>query len=457
MKHTTFDAQIKSTLEQMEAPYEPASWDLLRQKMDQTIMEEHPEPVGEVDKAVFHKLQNLEIPFQPAHWDMLATKMTHTLRLRRRIWVGKIAEAAIFLLLLLNMEGLIDMSGSERFRPSIHPKSNRPQVDVPAKNLKHHRYATVAGQTSEASDLTENNVLLIQPVELSEAALKDLLESGSSVFSEIVSAHPELASSVLLNDVPAQYVNGFAVFTSLPIQKTPLAKLTGTFKTPIFPVKDLRTNKMYAATFVNFNHNIIRSEGDSRTATGYGGGMAVGYRNGKWGVEAGLAYTQTNYNPKKEIEIYAGNLQSGYVGTYAHQVDADLFSIPVKVTRKLGQTGRISMHAVAGLTANVAVQKSYRYKTVEYGTGPSAQPGFDPQSRPQLTQQGNGLLEKNGKLPGNFYATADAGLRFERPVGKRLTAFVEPTYRQSLNNSGIGPKSNRINTLALNAGIIASL
>lgn len=456
MKHTTFDAQIKSTLEQMETPYEPASWDLLRQKMDQTFIEEHPEAVGEVDKAVFHKLQNLEMAFQPSHWDMLATKMTNTLQLRRRIWISKIAEVAIFLLLLLNMDGLIHMSGSERMRPSTRPKSNRPQVDIPTKNLKHHAYATIAGQSSETPDLAEN-VLLIEPVELSGEAINDLLESRSSVFSDLVSAHPEIASSVLMNDVPVQYVNGFAIFTSLPIPKTPLAKFTGMFKTPIFPVKNLRTNKMYAATFVTFNHNMIHSEGDSRTANGYGGGIAVGYRNGKWGVEAGLAYTQTNYNPKKDIKIYASNPQSGYVGTYAHQVDADLFSIPVKATRKLGQTRQVSMYAVAGVTANVTVQKSYRYKTVEYATAPSTQPVVDPQSRPQFTQQGNGLLEKNGKLPGNFYATADAGLRFERPVGKRLTAFVEPTYHQSLSNSGIGPKSNRINTLALNAGIIASL
>jgi hypothetical protein len=103
------------------------------------------------------------------------------------------------------------------------------------------------------------------------------------------------------------------------------------------------------------------------------------------------------------------------------------------------------------------VQKSYQYRTVSYGSGPSAQPVQGQQSEPQLTRKGTGLLEENGKLSGNFYATADAGIRIQRPVGKRFAAFVEPVYHQSLGQSGIGPKSNRINTFSVNAGVVASL
>lgn len=96
MKHTEFDAQIKSSLEHLETEYQPASWDMLRQKMDRLLIEEDPAPVSEIDKAVFHKLQQVEVPYEPAHWDMLAARMNKAAHMRRRIWIGKIAEAAIF-------------------------------------------------------------------------------------------------------------------------------------------------------------------------------------------------------------------------------------------------------------------------------------------------------------------------------------------------------------------------
>jgi len=455
MKHTAFDAQIKSSLEQLEVPFEPATWDMLRQKMDQTIVEENPAPVSKVDKAVFHKLQHIEMPYQPAHWDKLAGRMADTLRLRRRIWIGKIAEAAIFLLLIVNIDGLLNLGDNARTRPANRPKSTRPQVDIPAKNLQHRQYAAVTGQQASNAGNSED-AFYLQSLENIETAIVPFMVNEQPEFFVLDPAHQD-ALPAYPGDMPNQFVNAFAIFSAIPVQDVPMVRYAGMLSVPVFPIKPARSNKMYAATFANFNHNIIKSTGDTRSANGYGGGMAVGYRKGKWAVEAGLAYTQTSYSPKKEIEIYAGNLQNGYVGTYASNVNADIFSIPVKVTRKMAQMGRTTVHAVAGVTGNFSVQKSYQYKTVEYGTGPSTQPVQGQEPRPQLTRKGTGLLEKNGALADNFYATADAGIRFQRPVGKRLTAYIEPAYHQSLGKSGIGPKFNKINTLSLNAGVIASL
>lgn len=455
MKHTAFDAQIKSSLEQLEVPYEPGAWDLLRQKMDQTLVEEIPAPVSDVDKAVFHKLQHIEMPFQSAHWDMLARRMADARRLTRRIWISKIAEAVIFLLLIVNIEGLLDWGVHERARPAARPKINRPQVDEPAKNHKQKQYASVVGQQVDPSNFSED-ALSFQMAENMDMVTIPFLESeqpGFFVVNPVNSADHSL-SSVSPTD---QSNSVFSVFAAIPVQDVPRVHYAGMFRTPAFPVKPARSHKMYAATFANFNHNIIKSSGDTRSANGYGSGMAVGYRTGKWAVEAGLGYAQVSYTPKKEVEIYAGNLQNGYVGTYASDVSADVFSVPVKATRKIAQMGHTSVHATAGLTGNVSVQKAYQYKTVEYGSGPSTQPNPDQQPQPQVSRKGTGLLEKNGRLAGNFYATADAGIRIQRPIGKRLTAYVEPAYHQALGKSGLGPKANRINTLSLNAGVMASL
>lgn len=456
MKHTDFDAQIKSSLEQMEFGFEPATWDMLRQKMDRTLLEEEPAAVSEVDKAVFHKLQNVEMPYQPAHWDMLADKMAEAARLRRRLWIGKIAEAAIFLLLLVNIDSLVDMGDQDRTRPDNRMKSNRPQVDVPGNSRTHRQYAATPGQQVQdgAGFATTRDeyasVMQSDPTGMVLLTANPPVSEGSFPSEEFTTTHADRTEG-------KPHLSDVFAFLSTP-DATPVA-FNNRFKTPVFPIKPARSAKMYAATFATYNRNLIKSEGEMRAANGFGGGIAVGYRKGKWAVEAGLAYTQTSYQPKREVEIYAGNLQDGYLGTFASQIHADVFSVPVKATRRMGRLGRTQVYATAGVTGNVSVQKSYQYKTVAYGNGPQSHGGNSGHAtaQPQLSRKGTGLLEENGKLAGNFYATADLGMRVQHPVGKRFAAFVEPVYHQSLGQSGIGPKTNRINTFSVNAGVVASL
>lgn len=456
MKRTEFDAQIKSSLEHLEAEYQPASWDMLRQKMDRLLVEEDPAPVSEIDKAVFHKLQQVEIPYEPAHWDMLASQMDKAARLRRRIWIGKIAEAAIFLLLLVNLDDLMNMADGNHDRSRHRSNSNRPQVDVPASKLRARQYTALSGQTGEDQSLM--NSAFFDASNESVAAVLNSLVNDPAHLIDAPSFNGTLMEPVSDNGVSEQEQwHALATFASLDMRESNIAPSAGGFRAPFFPVKPTRSSKMYAATFGTYHHNFIRTGNDQRSASGYGGGIAVGYKNGKWAVEAGLTYNQVAYAPKKEIEIYAGSLQEGYLGTYASQIEADVFSFPIKAVRKFAQMGRTSIHGVAGVSGNVAVQKSYQYRTIAFGNGPSTQPNPNQQLQPQLSRKGAGLLEENGKLKGNFYATADAGIRVQQPVGKRFTAFVEPVYHQALGNSGIGPKTNRVNAFSLNAGVIASL
>jgi hypothetical protein len=153
---------------------------------------------------------------------------------------------------------------------------------------------------------------------------------------------------------------------------------------------------------------------------------------------------------------YENNPFTGISYYYADEVDADLVTVPVKATRRIGKMGKTTAHAVAGLTANFAANKRYGYKTVHYPPPvPVPTPG-GPVSPNSVIPEGKGIFEKGG-LVQNAYATADLGLRVERPLGSsRYTAFVEPMYRQSLGG-GLGPHAARISTFSLQAGVMASL
>ncbi|MBK9335198.1 MAG: hypothetical protein IPM98_00900 [Lewinellaceae bacterium] len=158
------------------------------------------------------------------------------------------------------------------------------------------------------------------------------------------------------------------------------------------------------------------------------------------------------------MKIYSGNITDGYYGSNLAEVDADLVTLPLKASRRIARFGKTTAHAVAGATAHLATQKNYDYGTFYFPPN-TLPPNFlpDPNQAPQLRKPGQGIFEK-GTLSSNLYATADVGIRIERPVGGgRYAAFVEPTYRQSLSGKGIGPKGEPINTLSIQAGVLTYL
>jgi hypothetical protein len=119
--------------------------------------------------------------------------------------------------------------------------------------------------------------------------------------------------------------------------------------------------------------------------------------------------------------------------------------------------GNTTARVVGGVTTSFAVQKSYDYGTVFYDdpNPPSNLPGS---ANPKLRKSGRGVLENGGKLAGNVTATVDAGIRIEQPLGRgRYTAFIEPGFRQSLSRKGVGPNREPMNTLTLQAGVMAFL
>lgn len=456
MDYKNFDDKLKNALERLEAPYESSAWAAFEQRLNAPFTEEQPAAVDAVDKAVFRTLERFEAPYQPAHWDMLATRMTHIARTRRRVWVAKLSEAAIFLLLLANLEGLLHSESAPAAPAPATPqiKSNRLQAEAPVRRSKSGNADTM--QDALAGNLNSGDDMMLYGsdagIGMSPAALpvSDGTFSGDQALALNQGADARAVSEAwipLADLMPVPVV--LPVGPVEQVNANPYAASTVNIKAP-------KQHRMYAATFASYDNNRVRSAGYSTNATGYGGGMAIGYRIGQWGMEAGLSYNRRPYEPKKEIEIYDGNTTNGFYGSYASNVDADIISMPFKVTRRVVRVGTTSAHAVAGVTANFVADKSYRYRKIFYpGVAPSG--NQNPDQQPKLKQTGTGLLENGGNLNGNFYATADLGVRIEQPIGRRFAAFVEPAYRVALGNKGYGPNPARVSTLSVQAGVLATL
>lgn len=455
MDDKLFDKKIKSTLDNLEVPYDAASWAALEQRLNAPFVEEHPAPVDAVDKVVFRTLERLEAPYQPAHWDLLAQRMTWVARQRRRIWVAKLTEAAIFLLLLVNFDGLRD-SDFEGEKPSVAPKppaNNRLQALAPAPESQSGGMVGSETSTATGAYFTE---------EYGSGVSTYLLQNATLLFPEVSSdsESPDNravagAAGNLITSLSENWSSVAEMMTLPLLPGEPVARVNAEPRTAsTVHIKAPKQHRFYAATFANFDRNNVRSEGYSNSSNGYGGGMAIGYRIGKWGVEAGLSYNRRHYQPKKEVEIY-DITANGLYGSYAKSVDADFVSLPVKVTRRVAQFGQVTVHATAGVTTNVALDKSFRYGSVFY-PAPSASGNPDPAQQPKLRKNGKGVLE-SGSFGGNVYASADVGVRVEQPIGRQIAAFVEPSYRLAMGKKGIGPNPAKVNTFSVQAGVLATL
>ena len=447
MDNKTFDSQLKSALENLEVPLEPTAWEAFEQRFPAPV----PQPADAVDQAVRRSMQQLDTPYQPAHWEILASRLTRIEQLRRRIWVSKSAEAAILLLLLLLGNAYGFFGFQPRHSTPAAPARQEPMADAgKTRTGRTHALPNNSGPQ-------ENNGGFFVPLDASQRVGNESFVNNGLVSESALSLQataPDVAIVTLQNEPGQRSVMlPFSPLSTLDFMTLSLQELLNPLKevTPKAPL----ASRFYMATYASLDQNKVRMGTESRQSPGYGGGLLIGFRPGKWGVEAGVAFSQKNYTPQKQVEIYAGSLNQGYYGSFADQVNADLVSVPVKVTRRVARFGKTSVHATAGMTANVAIEKNYHYQKIYY---PGSQPPPIGQAtgQPSLRQDGQGVFE-GGQLGDNAYVTADLGLRVEHSVGKRLVAFVEPAYQFNVSGQSIGPKPARINTVGIHAGVMASL
>lgn len=229
--------------------------------MNNLFSEEQPAPVEPVDLVVKRTLERVEVPYQPADWTLLQTRLNQG-ALVRRIRLSKLAEAAIFLLLLINIEGFLGGFG-EVLKPTAPqtPKSNIPMADGHrSKTLKHRAAATPSTDISGVVALAERVVELISapfgsdnisPVATSNAS--SLTAVPSTVFNTSVLDASHFYSTSGM--VP------FNAIAPLPHAKTPdfaWRNFLETIPGVIIPAPR-KSNGLYAASFASFDQNKFRA------------------------------------------------------------------------------------------------------------------------------------------------------------------------------------------------------
>ena len=160
-----FDRFIRESLEDLQAPYDPTSWDQLEQRMDLEAIDEaaraavgnlavpydpatwdrmemrlDQELVTEVDGAARDAVSNLSVPYNPATWQILSDRLDR-IDYRRKLIALKVVEAALILLAIIT---------AVRFIQGV-PGENQP-TESSQDQVQQMAFLNEAGNTATSPD-----------------------------------------------------------------------------------------------------------------------------------------------------------------------------------------------------------------------------------------------------------------------------------------------------------------
>lgn len=458
MNLNPFDERLKAVLDNIEVPYDSATWQQLSDRLDHL-----PARDGSwMDEALSRQLGHIEAPYQPAHWEQLTARLDREDNRRRIIYLYKLAEAAIFLLLLgyvLLMQTGFDPEGGPMAR--ITPSNDRTNpANPPAHSKRQHAAANRDLSANAAMPFTMSRLYDgLYPQAGEEMPFQPSPASLSQ--TPLLSAEQETADTESVDNsqffdsgAPAIRLTRFLTPENAP--STPARLLACRLATPNHrapgSLKPARNAHWYAGLSGGMQLDRVQPGRQQQRPVSLDANLM--WRKGKWGVTTGMRYSNRRFQPQPEVVIFAGTPAKGQYGAYIGEVEAQVVSVPVHATRRIARLGRVTAHAVAGLTTNIAATKSFRAKTVYY-PGSSPDPNA-PSVPPDYKYAANGLLEK-GSFKDNYYVTADAGLRVEMPLSRRAAVFVESVWQQTLSGDAFVQPTARIHGAGVYAGVLAKL
>ncbi len=206
--------------------------------------------------------------------------------------------------------------------------------------------------------------------------------------------------------------------------------------------------------------------GYTRFEPGYGGGLTLGFKFGRWEIETGAMYASKYYNPDtinylvNRSDLSSGVANLGYEGVGWEGTQLDILRIPVRTKYSFTHRGKWQVYAQGGLAMNMTMNRIHSKKIKRIA---QRRPnGLRSPSSNSLSNVTDGVNENVGILNGgavadNHYFSVDLGFGVERFLSTRFSVFAQPVFHYQLAEGNLGLNRERINNLSIEAGVRVSL
>ncbi|MFQ5445706.1 MAG: hypothetical protein ACE5FF_02130 [Saprospiraceae bacterium] len=480
------DSLVAGSLAGLEVPVQPESWDLMQQRIEAEEAAEMIENEAQIDNLAYDKLHRISVPYQSSHWSLMARRLEEEYSLRQKLYRYKAAEVGLMVLLFLAIIRFLPYADS-----LLNPRPSAPQMEQ-------FQIAPPAPGHLPAATTPEHATTPSQPVAQAETGADNLTAASSGADAITHEGGTTLATSKAgTNDrrgVQFQSLDmPFPKVASLAVSQAPLANTTSrhtrhrkaelpvlltaldpagveprtvnalilTKASPILEKSKLRFSVFstidYNYVFTPSNRisildTLIATDSDTTAASGYGGGILVNFKKGRWEVQTGGIYSFKRYVPNTPVFLF--ETVKYYVEENFHGIQQDIFQVPLNLQYYFKDRGNWRIYGLGGASAHFITSSVYEIKyrrTPTFNFGIPSAPGDEDKSIRQEKEFPKGILD-GGNLEDNLYFTANVGLGVERFVTPRWSLFFQPNYQHYLMKRGIGTNHDKIYTFSFYLG-----
>jgi hypothetical protein len=502
------DDAMKGSLENLEgAAFVPMDWNMMESKLDAAMSDAEIDPQMDdiyLDAIAYDHLKDMQPAYNHEHWEMMSARLDEEYAYRRKVFVTKLFEAAIVLLLVWTAFNYfpnkksttsplpIASSGTDTY--SNQNNTNDP-TDLNEQSLLENEFVASFEKTIPSSNkdnqkkiaedvVNEIPVIIVESNSINENPFASI--PTPPISDNKISETPFLnnANSISLLEHKKQKAN------SLPLEKTlalnedeilkeklivqisPLPSLMNSFLEmdefttnhfsldQIIRKKKLRTHEvffsMYGSSDINFVdsdfYNNTTREWDvyQRYRSGYGGGFALGFQLKRFLIETGISYNAVSYQQREEARII-GSFARGYVEETWDDAELSMVQVPLNIQYSFLIKSKWRLYSLTGVSINMALQNNFNFQLEDQENTASRSISVNESEIASEALLYKGILEGGG-LRENSYLTVNLGFGVERKFTYRWSLFLQPVYRRHFLIDGIGPNEDRIHSSSFRFG-----
>ena len=488
-----FDKNIKEKLEELHINYDAASWDSFEKKLDSAMSEQEFEDL-EFDQQIKDKIQDrLSFDFEEEHWQELSTRIDHDNELANKIYLFKIIELVILVLLAYSFfqiepiknpaKNLPLYAHSEIFK-SIDQKKVLEKL-VGNNSVVQDNLASENSLSSIILDRKANEVLLlnydkvtaIAPIVFDHVDIAPLINTVSDRGTSVSSTNENV-------EIAHDFANLSLAEKSAQRDLLAINELKSESNNIIIPPPFIhnKTEKWLSLTssadinLVNTPTEFIINSGDQiLEAAGLSGAISYGVKSGKNEFEMGLGYSYKNYDPdlRKFYNVDSnGSTDNSLYRTSLNRIAFHIAQVPISYKRYLVDNRNWSVFMAVGFTPNFILYSDYNLtdellsgiikpwnnrkansdllkRTYYTGLLQNIQPNDPVKKRSSSTTD---EFRTEGNIFDNAFITSMTGLGVQRNLGLNHSIFLQTSYHHQFFGDKLGPNNDQINTFSFTLG-----
>lgn len=168
MSDKKFDKILQEKLIGYQITFDESRWEDMEKVLNQN------EQSDLIDQEVRHRLQKHTYPYQESHWQILKRKLELEKELKEKIYISKIAEVSILMLLLLSAINL-----KENYAPKSSSESFVSAIDAHAQdNLQNH-----AQESAQELESTLTQPITTQFNDESKTSIQEVKKDQSGIIA----------------------------------------------------------------------------------------------------------------------------------------------------------------------------------------------------------------------------------------------------------------------------------